>query len=102
MTKQGNPSVAVTTIKLVYNLLFQTIMARELEKLVDFKILESETQKACEADKLYWIRNDAKIRAATGKPIEYEEFRYLNFQVSMSICQYLLKNFNYYFSASKL
>ncbi|CAH1401131.1 unnamed protein product [Nezara viridula] len=50
-------------------------MARELEKLIDFKMLESDAQKACEGEKLYWIRNDAKMRAATGKPIEYDEFR---------------------------
>nr|XP_014274158.1 coiled-coil domain-containing protein 103 [Halyomorpha halys] len=52
-------------------------MASELEKLIDFKMLENETQKACEGEKLYWIRNEAKIRAATGKPIEYDEFRHI-------------------------
>lgn len=51
-------------------------MARELEKLIDFKMLESDAQKACVDEKLYWIRNDAKLRAATGKQIEYDEFRY--------------------------
>lgn len=41
---------------------------------VDAKSLLNDLQEAVRADKLYWIRNDAKIRAV-GTSKDYDEFR---------------------------
>lgn len=47
----------------------------ELEGVIDLKCLENELKTAIESDKLYWIQNNAKIRAVTDqKASTYEEF----------------------------
>lgn len=46
-----------------------------LEGLLDLSRLEEDTRRAVAEDRLYWLRNDAKIRAATTGTVDYEEFR---------------------------
>lgn len=41
---------------------------------IDRKSLYNDLQQAIEADKLYWIRNDAKIKAVQTVQ-NYDEFR---------------------------
>lgn len=50
-------------------------MSRSCSK-IDQKQLFQELQTAIEEDKLYWIRNDAKIKASTTSKT-YDEFRYV-------------------------
>ncbi|KAL5257268.1 hypothetical protein ACHWQZ_G012255 [Mnemiopsis leidyi] len=41
---------------------------------INFSKLEQQIDSAVEADKMYWIRNEAKIRAVNNKVASYEEF----------------------------
>lgn len=50
----------------------QGIMKKDGE--INFSKLEQQIDSAVEADKMYWIRNEAKIRAVTNKVASYEEF----------------------------
>lgn len=49
-------------------------MSKKCENFDDISALHNELQNEIEADKLYWIRNDAKIRACTTSQT-YDEFR---------------------------
>ena len=47
-----------------------------MSDVIDFDLLEKELAGALEEDRLYWLRNDAKIRAVTTQKVStYEEFR---------------------------
>merc|ERR1712176_877285 len=50
----------------------QGIMKQDGE--INFSKLEQQIDSAVEADKMYWIRNEAKIRAVNNKVASYEEF----------------------------
>jgi hypothetical protein len=50
----------------------QGIMRNDGE--INFSKLEQQIDSAVEADKMYWIRNEAKIRAVNNKVASYEEF----------------------------
>ena len=41
---------------------------------INFSKLEQQIDSAVEADKMYWVRNEAKIRAVNNKVASYEEF----------------------------
>jgi len=41
---------------------------------INFSKLEQQIDSAVSADKMYWVRNEAKIRAVTNKVATYEEF----------------------------
>ena len=42
---------------------------------VDYKKLEQDLQNQIHEDELYWVRNDAKLRAVTQGTPTYEDFR---------------------------
>lgn len=49
-------------------------MSRKIDNFNEIAELYQDLQDAVQADKLYWIRNEAKIRAITTAQT-YEEFR---------------------------